>query len=78
MHFHWLSCQADDDHYGKFELAMNVNAALRCCEETVLEGRVMAHRYGDKGCYIEAVLERDMTVLSKDELKLYERDVAEA
>eukprot|EP00959_Pyramimonas_sp_CCMP1952_P470344 9496496-Pyramimonas_sp.AAC.1 len=60
------------------ELAMSADAAFQCCGDEVIEGYVVVHRYDAVGCYVEAVIEREMNILAKDELKKYARDVAEA
>eukprot|EP00959_Pyramimonas_sp_CCMP1952_P192201 4018936-Pyramimonas_sp.AAC.1 len=57
---------------------MGAAAAFNFCDETVLEGYVMIHRCDLMGCYAEAVIEREMIILTKDELKKCTRDVAEA
>ena len=73
-----LPCQAANDHEDHLELAMDAYAAFNCCDEDVLNGHVLVHRYDSMGCYTETVIEREMNILAPDELKKYARDVAEA
>eukprot|EP00959_Pyramimonas_sp_CCMP1952_P203685 4259523-Pyramimonas_sp.AAC.1 len=73
----WYLVKVDDADDECLELGMDATAALNCCGETVLEGYDMIHRCDSMGCYAETVIEREMSILTKDELNKYVRDVAE-